>query len=440
MSHLSHHPTHSCNRLQALLFLLCFGLLAVACTAQATSLLEPSSTTQAPSPLEPSPTVELTATLTSVPTSTAPPGDLATPLADIEDPEPNPSWDRSSVVDAGLLAAGEGWALAGEKLLWTTDYGQNWQDITPTLANDRTIAKVYFLNAGQGWLALIPPPDCCQEILPIHILHTEDGGQNWQESSFEASLAPGVFPGITGLAFSDPVHGWLVVNQTATMNNSAADLYQSTDGGLTWQLRPLPYNGPVKFITLDIGWTTGSCCTGAPRQLFRTADGGDTWEQQRLAPNPVEDGFDYHDYQLPAFFNERDGLLAVTLRKPSYEVNEVGIYRTADAGETWQPAATLPAPGLPGPGAGLSIPVQFLQPDHWIVALGKAIHVTQDAGENWEEFAQPDLPGSHVQLQFVTEQLGWSIVFADDCGENCLLLFGTSDGGKTWHAITVEES
>ena len=62
------------------------------------------------------------------------------------------------------------------------------------------------------------------------------------------------------------------------MNSSAADLYRTSDGGLTWDRLRLPFDGRIHFITPSIGWIIGSCCTGAPRGLFRTADGGVPWQ------------------------------------------------------------------------------------------------------------------------------------------------------------------
>ena len=150
-----------------------------------------------------------------------------------------------------------------------------------------------------------------------------------------------------------------------------------------------------------------------------------------LAPNPVE-GFDYHGYRLPVFFDEQDGLLAVTIRNEFYEAVEVGIYQTEDGGASWQLATTLIPTEMIEPGSSSWVQVQFLQPNTWLVAVGKALYVTRDAGEAWERLEQPDLPGWHYQLMFVNEQVGWSLVFKDNCGGDCLLLYKTSDGGATW--------
>jgi len=419
-----------------------FFVLAVVLIAGQSCVRSPADLSDPTSTLSTVPLPSITSTVsahpTRTPTATPAPGDTPTAVLEMTSLTPTPLSAPARVHDAQLISANQGWALAGELLLWTADGGGSWRAITPPVSAGLSIADVFFLNAGQGWVALSPFLAGDQDILPIRILRTQDGGQSWQEYGFEAGLPYIVNARVAHLEFIDPQHGWLVVDRTASMNSSAADLYQSSDGGLTWQLKSLPFSGPVHFISPSIGWTTGSCCTGAPRQLYRTMDGGLTWQQQVVAPNPVEDGYDYHDYGLPIFQNEQEGVLAITLRDPSYAASGVGFYRTSDAGRSWQLAGTFHSSAQVPFGAGISIPVQILDSDRWILALPGALYRTPDAGETWEELAQAGLPGSHARLDFVTEDLGWSLVFEDNCGENCLILFESTDGGKSWSALAFE--
>ena len=350
------------------------------------------------------------------------------------------SWEQSAAGEAELVTTTQGWALAGGRLLWTANRGETWQDITPPVASEATHLDAFFLDPSVGWVAFLAGPAGAEQRSPIHILHTRDRGATWNATELEPSPSLGVFGAPENLEFVGPFYGWFTVSQTLTMNSSAADLYRTSDGGLTWERSALPFDGDTHFHTASIGWLVGSCCTGAPNQLYRTSDGGLTWEKQAIAPNPVDTGFDYHDYSLPVFADARSGALAITLRDESYETTAVAFYRTQDSGETWQLAATLPRPPgpfLPGPGgsAGISIPAQVLTLDIWFVSMGQSLDRTLDGGATWEEFPQSGLPGFHARLQFVTADFGWSVLFKDNCGSDCELLARTFDGGQTWAPV-----
>ena len=353
------------------------------------------------------------------------------------------AWDRARVGEAHLLSSGAGWVLTSGPVLWTTDGGETWLDITPPGASEAAYRDVFFLDANLGWATLADAPEDAQPSQPIQILHTQDGGTTWTSSEFGTVLSLGAIGAPRNLEFVDREHGWLSVSQTLTMNSSAADLYRTTDGGLTWERLSLPFDGDTHFITPSLGWIVGSCCTGAPSQLYRTVDGGITWQKQEVAPNPVDTGFDYHDYSLPDFLDERTGALAITLREEFYEPSGVALYRTQDSGETWDLTATLPTPPgpyLPGPGGspGISIPAQFLPPETWFVAMGETLYRSLDGGATWEELPQAGLPGFHSRLQFVNMDSGWSVLVEDNCGSDCNLLARTVDGGHTWTPVVVE--
>jgi photosystem II stability/assembly factor-like uncharacterized protein len=346
------------------------------------------------------------------------------------------------VGEARLLSATEGWVLTGGSLLWTSDGGDSWREITPPEASEAPYLDSYFLDANLGWVAVSAATEGDQDATLIRVLHTQDAGTTWTGSEFVATRPLGAVGGPRNLEFVDPQHGWLTIGQTLTMNSSAADLYRTTDGGLTWDRLSLPFDGETHFITPSIGWIVGSCCTGAPNQLHRTADGGVTWLKQVVAPDPVQDDFDDNDYALPVFVDERSGGLAITIRDESYNPTGVALHRSDNSGETWELAATLPTPPgpyLPGPGGspGGSVPAQFLAPDTWIVAMNDVLYRSLDGGATWEGFAQRGLPGFHIVLEFLNVDVGWSVVFKNNCGSDCLLLFETLDGGQSWMPVAV---
>ena len=103
------------------------------------------------------------------------------------------------------------------------------------------------------------------------------------------------------IQFINDAHGFVLSGQPSGMFKHAVELYQTTDGGLTWTLQytnnplvpgagtSLPFGGNktgMRFRDTLRGWVSGkSPLTGSP-YLYKTVDGGLNWTQQTL-PLPV---------------------------------------------------------------------------------------------------------------------------------------------------------
>lgn len=411
-------------------------MLSLAVLGLACSLLTASPTATPERPVATEPPTAAVEPPASASTASLSPTEQSLPEGETAPPPPG---EKSRVADAELVAADQGWAWKGESLLWTADGGETWRDITPPGTEGEAIWTISFLDVAHGWVALSPPFERIEDLLAVRMVRTEDGGQTWQElSPFEANLPNGPPGRVEDLRFLDSQRGWMSIDNTVTMNSSTGYLFETADGGVTWRQRSLPNAGPVRFITPSVGWTIGSCCTGAPKQLYRTDDGGATWQQQRPAPNPggAGDGYDFHDYSLPVFQNERQGVLAVTLRDERYEVTGVGFYRTSDSGESWQPAATFESSGELLPGSGIPITLQIVTGDHWVVVMPEALFVTRDGGGSWEQVQPAGLPapsvGEFLKLEFADDRFGWGLFYWLDS-----VLLKTEDGGRSWSPVVV---
>jgi len=81
-----------------------------------------------------------------------------------------------------LLTSDVGWAATDKKLLWTTDGGAQWNDITPKVEHKKQqVSSVFFLDASTGWVLL----GCGDDRDPIvddscfEFASTTSAGERW---------------------------------------------------------------------------------------------------------------------------------------------------------------------------------------------------------------------------------------------------------------------
>ncbi len=139
--------------------------------------------------------------------------------------------------------------------------------------------------------------------------------------------------------------GWKAERNAEGMFKESITLYKTEDGGMNWNKLtgteeenatiPLESKTGIIFTNSNNGWIT----TLTPRDgyigLFRTKDGGVTWEQQELVI-PSEYSRSQFTTYPPVFFTARDGLLL------SYAFDDEPkqlVYVTHDGGDTWTQTA-----------------------------------------------------------------------------------------------------
>ncbi len=138
-----------------------------------------------------------------------------------------------------------------------------------------------------------------------------------------------------------PTEGWKAERNAEGMFKESIILYKTEDSGKNWDKLtgtedenatiPLESKTGIIFNDSNDGWIT----TLIPRDgyigLFRTTDGGVTWQQQELTI-PEEYSTSQFTTYPPVFFTAHDGLLL------SYAFDDVPkqlVYVTHDGGDTW---------------------------------------------------------------------------------------------------------
>ena len=175
-------------------------------------------------------------------------------------------------------------------------------DINLIPEKDLYYSALTFLSPETGWLQGMNA-----------VFHTENGGENWerisQKATFSASFSN------QSISFVDIEHGWIL---------HADSLYATTDGGHRWTATHLPTSEFQRIHFQSI--LHGVACTA--NGFYYTIDGGKTWNGSGitgLADGPLAIT-NFH-------FNSTASGLA-TAWGPG--IGNGVIFRTADGGESWE--------------------------------------------------------------------------------------------------------
>src|SRR6266550_1606167 len=88
--------------------------------------------------------------------------------------------DEGRIEYSKLLTAEIGWAASEQKIFWTTDAGQHWQDISPPKNAGENITSVFFLDPTTGW-ALLSKASDPEPVFRIAV--TTTSGRIWNVNS-----------------------------------------------------------------------------------------------------------------------------------------------------------------------------------------------------------------------------------------------------------------
>ncbi len=285
---------------------------------------------------------------------------------------------------------------------------------------------------------------------------TTDGGFYW-EPIFDEQSAQSI--GAIAVAPSDPNVVWVGTGEQCIRSHiSIGDgIYKSTDAGKTWTRMGLEKNGRFGRIVIDprnpdvvlacsIGHAYGPA---QERGVFRTADGGKTWERvlfvdeqtgcSDLAMNPKNPRLLFAgmwQFDIKTWGRESGG--------PSS-----GLYRSTDGGLTW---TKLTGRGLPTRPIGkIALAVAPSNPDrvYALIETGEGIPWkgqptdrgklwrSDDGGETWELVSYDRNLGGRTHYYF---HMAVSPVDPDEVYFLTASFAVTYDGGRTNRLLTGRAS
>ncbi len=341
----------------------------------------------------------------------------------------------SGVVQAAqLVQRSTGWVLTDHALSMTGDGGRTWTAITPCGVPAGAIRGVYFMDTQHGWAVSSSASNPAQ----LEISATADGGASWSTSDLGGPAAD--FADSTSapayIDFVDAQHGWVMLLVAAS---DGGYLFQTSDGGKTWQQLPRPIGGPIEFLSPTTGWLTSADQQGTTfaEKIYVTSDGGQQWTAETATP-PAGFTRDQATYTIPAFSSPADVVMAAFDNGTS---SAAGFYQTNDNGASWQLKGSVPAGN---PAGDVSPSAAVVSATHWVaVAVGGATitDVTQDGAAKASVTPVGLPPDSGIgHASFTSTGAGWVVTDTFKCaGFKCerldtetLALYATSDGGAHW--------
>jgi len=245
-------------------------------------------------------------------------------------------------------------------------------------------------------------------VVGLGLFKSTDGGQLWQPASAGLS-SMGILQILLSPGFSH--------DQTAFVLAEPSDhgLYRSRDGGRTWQLLEAQLKSVAMSPEFDVDRTLIGVVSGYSRpekvdELRISRDGGEHWERLGDAPG----GASVQWLSLAPFFAKWHVLFACS--------DDGSLYRSSDGGLTWEQVLAQLPPGkkqlLYAPGIGENRPVFLLVLDRYDVGSGAkaTLYRSPDGGITWEV---QSLPAGVAPT---------ALAISPNSGQDGLLFVGTVDG------------
>jgi len=334
------------------------------------------------------------------------------------------------------------WALRRDSIDKSTDGGATWKTLKylyeSRLVLDPKSTQIAYATGRQSYDTYAT-------------VRTMDGGETWNTTGIREAadiLADPDRPGYVYLA--DPRYGifkstddgwtWTPANEglprpeawrlaydpgervlyCGVSASSKGTVFKSTDAAASWQPTDPSLKDTVSSLTVV---TPGCLLAGAYSGVYRTADGGVTWNNSGEGlPMPAVEG------------------VAVTQAAPDviYIHTSAGLFRTVDAGRQWIPIN----PELDPEDYVVSLAAAPTDDSLVLAGTSAGVFLTRDRGDNWTRLSQgatciavaPDDAKTFYFTVF------WVPPFATIPSHYNSAIYRSRDAGQTWVSLRIDQS
>lgn len=298
----------------------------------------------------------------------------------------------------------EGWLSKGKQLWQTVDGGKTWRliySIAPEVFEE--IRDFRFVNSQLGWM------------ISSGLYKSEDAGLTWNHvvtpmDGLKGSLwsfhleKDGRLGWIAGGLFYPSKLGECTNNATGVSPDNRftclhGAVFRTDDGGLSWQQQPTSRRMgrfmSINFIDSDHGWVTGDA------DVLHTTDGGQTWRDDKFMKG-CEDYYQLQDIHAStiSFIDRKTGWLIF---------NSGLIAKSTNGGKTWcdlfDPETYWPEDGH-GPAREIGS-IHFKDARYGVGLNWEGlIYETKDGGATWKKEGTGI---SFERMVFLDNASGWAI-------------------------------
>lgn len=280
------------------------------------------------------------------------------------------------------------------------------------------------------------------------IWKTTDYGMSWENISDGWFASPSI--GAIAVSRVNPEIIYAATGSDAIRSNVIVGrgIYRSDDGGDSWKFTGLSDAGQIGSLIIhpDNPDKAYAAVMGQPfrrndtRGVYRTTNGGVSWENMLFLSDSVgavdlEFAPDNPEIIYAAMWRAE--------RKPWTIISgdaTGGIFRSTDAGDSWEKMRTGLPSGLTGkidfavsPASPERVWAQIQAPD----SLG-GIYRSDDYGETWEQVKLPgEIRKDIMYRPFYFTYLDTDPTDADHLWAGAKKLFESYDAGRSWHEIPI---